>query len=151
VGGTSQLRLHDYVTLVNNGYYESVGVDIGQGMTLMVPTRRYASSDPTAAAGLQQAQVVLAVVAAGALIVIPGPEDLVIAGGLAARGMTTVIGRTKDLKNLAAGERSLLDRLTPDLGSPKANWKRSAGVLREEMRRGVPIRDASPGDTEAFS
>ena len=51
------------------------------------------------------------------------------------------------LDNLAAGERSLLDRLTPDLGSPRANWGRNSGVLREEMRRGMPIRDASPGDT----
>jgi len=64
---------------------------------------------------------------------------------LAARGGGTVIGRTKDLKNLRAGERSLLDRL-PNQGSPKANWKQNSGVLREEMRRGQPIRDASPGD-----
>jgi RHS repeat-associated protein len=65
----------------------------------------------------------------------------------AARGTTTVIGRTKDLGNLAKGERSLLDRLTPDLGNAQANWARNSGVLREEMRRGLPIRDASPGDT----
>lgn len=147
VGGAGQLALNDYVTLLGNGYYERVGVDIGQGMTLMVPTRIYASSDPIAAAGLQRAEEVLGVVAAGTLIVTPGPEDLVIAGGLAARGITTVIGRTRDLKNLAVGERSLLDRLTPNLGSPRANWQRNAGVLRQEMRRGLPIRDASPGDT----
>jgi len=66
---------------------------------------------------------------------------------VAARGTTTVIGRTKDLGNLAKGERSLLDRLKGDLGSPQANWKRNSGVLREEMRRGQPIRDASPGDS----
>lgn len=60
---------------------------------------------------------------------------------------TTVIGRIKDLKNLPQGERSLLERLAPDLGSPKANWARNYSVLREEMRRGLPIRDASPGDT----
>jgi hypothetical protein len=47
---------------------------------------------------------------------------------------------------LAQGERSLLDRLTPDLGSAKANWGRNSGVLREEMGRGLPIRDASLGD-----
>jgi hypothetical protein len=69
----------------------------------------------------------------------------------AARGTTTVIGRTKDLGNLAKGERSLLDRLTPDLGSARANWARNSGVLREEMRRGLPIRDASPGDTAGTS
>lgn len=64
----------------------------------------------------------------------------------AAKGPTTVIGRTKDLIDLAKGERSLLDRLTPDLGAAKANWARNAGVLRAEMQRGLPIRDASPGD-----
>jgi hypothetical protein len=61
-------------------------------------------------------------------------------------GGTTVIGRVKDLENLGPGERSLLDRL-PDLGSPKANWQQNSGVLRSEMNRGVPIRDASPGDS----
>ena len=70
--------------------------------------------------------------------------------GEAARGATTVIGRTKNLGDLAAGERSLLDRLTPDLGSAKANWTRNSGVLREEMDRRLPIRDASPGDTEGI-
>lgn len=66
---------------------------------------------------------------------------------LAAKETTTVIGRTKDLQKLGPGEKSLLDRLTPDLGSPKANWQRNAGVLRQEMNRGLPIRDASIGDT----
>ncbi len=59
---------------------------------------------------------------------------------------TTVIGRVKDLQNLRKGEQSLLNRL-PDRGSPKANWKQNSGVLRQEMARGKPIRDASPGDT----
>lgn len=63
-----------------------------------------------------------------------------------AEGGWVVIGRTKGLKNLGTGERSLLGRL-PNQGSPKANWKQNSGVLREEMRRGWPIRDASPGDT----
>lgn len=58
----------------------------------------------------------------------------------------TVIGRVKDLQKLGPGERHLLDRL-PDLGNPKANWKQNSGVLRQEMNRGRPIRDASPGDT----
>ncbi|GAA4355277.1 hypothetical protein GCM10023165_47250 [Variovorax defluvii] len=64
----------------------------------------------------------------------------------AAQETTTVIGRVRDLNDLEAGEKSLLDRL-PSLGNPKANWQQNAGVLREEMRRGLPIRDASPGDT----
>ena len=34
-----------------------------------------------------------------------------------------------------------------DLGSPRANWSQNAGVLRQAMSRGLPIRDASPGDT----
>lgn len=60
--------------------------------------------------------------------------------------ITTVIGRVKDLQKLNKGEKSLLDRL-PDQGSPKANWKQNSGVLRQEMAKGKPIRDASPGDT----
>jgi RHS repeat-associated protein len=67
-------------------------------------------------------------------------------GGAAANGEGTVIGRVKDLQNLGAGEKSLLDQL-PDLGSPKANWHQNSGVLRQEMNRGLPIRDASVGDT----
>ncbi|MCK5524937.1 MAG: hypothetical protein KAI83_17560, partial [Thiomargarita sp.] len=74
-------------------------------------------------------------------------------GGLAVRaGMKTakrkitVIGRTKDLKNLKPNEQSLLSRL-PDKGNPRANWKQNSGVLRQEMSKGQPIRDASPGDT----
>lgn len=64
----------------------------------------------------------------------------------AVKETTTVIGRVKDLKALGPGEKSLLDRL-PNIGSPKANWQQNSGVLREEMRLGKPIRDASPGDT----
>jgi hypothetical protein len=59
---------------------------------------------------------------------------------------TTVIGRVKDLKNLGPDEQSLLDRL-PDQGDPQANWQQNSGALRQEMNRGLPIRDASPGDT----
>jgi hypothetical protein len=59
----------------------------------------------------------------------------------AARG-PTVIGKVKDLKNLRAGENTLLKHL-PDRGGPKANWKQNAGVLRQERRKGRPIRDAS--------
>ncbi len=63
---------------------------------------------------------------------------------VAKRG-TTVIGRVKDLQNLKKGEQSLLNRL-PNKGSAKANWKQNAGVIREEISKGKPIRDASPGD-----
>jgi len=53
-----------------------------------------------------------------------------------------VIGKLADLKNLGAGERTLLDRL-PNLGNPKANWLQNSSVLRQEWRLGQPIRDAS--------
>jgi RHS repeat-associated protein len=56
-----------------------------------------------------------------------------------------VIGRPRDLRNLEEGEESLLSRL-PNRGNPRANWAQNAGVLRQAMRRGLPIRDASPND-----
>jgi hypothetical protein len=44
-------------------------------------------------------------------------------------------------------EYTILDKLTPDLGSPQANWLRNAGVLRSELSNGLTaIRDASPGN-----
>jgi hypothetical protein len=61
------------------------------------------------------------------------------------RNSTLVIGRSDDLSNLRSGERSLMGRL-PNQGSPRANWKQNSGILRQEMRRGLPIRDASPGN-----
>jgi hypothetical protein len=73
-------------------------------------------------------------------------EGLVLKSAQAANTGGTVIGRVKDLQKLGAGEKSLLDQL-PDLGSPKANWHQNSGVLRQEMNRGLPIRDASVGDT----
>ena len=82
-----------------------------------------------------------ALVAAGALLKVLSPVMKV------ARGETAVIGRVKDLQNLKPGEKSLLDRL-PDQGSPKANWKQNSGVLRQEMNKGKPIRDASPDDMD---
>lgn len=36
----------------------------------------------------------------------------------------------------------MLSRL-PNRGSPQANWHQNSGVLRQEMGRGLPIRDAS--------
>lgn len=57
---------------------------------------------------------------------------------------TAVIGKVKDLQSVGDSEYTLLDRL-PDQGSPKANWKRNSGVLRQVMSRGAPIRDASVG------
>jgi len=79
-----------------------------------------------------------------------GDTDKVAAASAAAAfqlGMSgmTVIGRVKDLGTLQAGEKSMIDRL-PYLGEPKVNWAQNSRVRREEMRRGRPIRDASPLD-----
>jgi RHS repeat-associated protein len=60
----------------------------------------------------------------------------------AASAGTTVIGKVNDLKNLRPGEQSMLGRL-PNRGDPQANWHQNSGVLRQEMGRGLPIRDAS--------
>jgi RHS repeat-associated protein len=56
---------------------------------------------------------------------------------------TVVIGKMEDLGALKEGERTLVSKLTPDLGSPKANWERNSSVLRSEMKAGNPIRDAT--------
>ncbi len=59
--------------------------------------------------------------------------------------LRTVIGKVDDLQApgaIGSGERTLLDRL-PNQGSPRANWAQNDGVLRQEMGRGMPIRDAS--------
>jgi len=58
-------------------------------------------------------------------------------------GKTPVIGKMQDLKNVGANEYRVADML-PNQGSPKANWKQNAGVLRTIMHFGRPIRDASP-------
>lgn len=56
-----------------------------------------------------------------------------------------VIGKVDDLgaATLRPGERTLLDQLQPNLGSPRLNYMRNDSVLRAEMGRGVPIRDVS--------
>jgi hypothetical protein len=80
----------------------------------------------------------------------PGPKMGVADGaggagaGRGANGTNTVIGKKAVLEapgTLGPGEQSLLSRL-PDQGNPKANWKQNAGVLRQEMNLGKPIRDA---------
>ena len=44
------------------------------------------------------------------------------------------------------GEYTVAEKLS-DLGNPKANWTQNSSVLRQEMSRGVPIRDASVNPT----
>lgn len=63
------------------------------------------------------------------------------------RGVTNkaVIGKVDDLNApgaLKADENTLLKYL-PNQGNPKANWKQNSSVLRQEMNKGNPIRDAS--------
>ena len=56
-----------------------------------------------------------------------------------------VIGKLKDLTAPGAvkpGERTLLSKL-PNKGNARSNWEQNARVLREEMAKGRPIRDAS--------
>jgi hypothetical protein len=62
-----------------------------------------------------------------------------------------VIGRGADLAKrdaLKPGERTLswLSKM-PDA---KAEWRINSGLLRQEMRKGVPIRDASPNDVNGM-
>jgi hypothetical protein len=57
--------------------------------------------------------------------------------GKLARGGRVVIGKLDDLGRL--GVRPDL----PNLGSPRANWRQNASALREAMRSGQPIMDAS--------
>jgi len=57
----------------------------------------------------------------------------------------TVIGRMKDIgpDKLRPGESTLLKSLEGNLGSPRQNWERNSRVLRQEMSKGNPIRDAT--------
>ena len=53
-----------------------------------------------------------------------------------------VIGKLDDLGSLRPGENTLRKHL-PDQGSPRLNWEQNSRVLRTEMGKGLPIRDAS--------
>jgi hypothetical protein len=56
---------------------------------------------------------------------------------------TAVIGKLGDLENIGKNEHTLLKHMTDDLGCVKANWNKNSSVLRQEIRKGNPIRDAS--------
>jgi RHS repeat-associated protein len=73
-----------------------------------------------------------------------------LAGNFAALGDAlapnrTVIGKfdpaTGNIRGIQPNENSLLKHL-PDQGSTKLNWQQNSSVLRTEMGKGVPIRDA---------
>jgi len=50
---------------------------------------------------------------------------------------------------LNPGEYTIAD-LLPNLGEPRANYYQNMSVLREEMRNGNPIRDASANKPDSF-
>ncbi|MBU0744261.1 MAG: hypothetical protein KKE11_02685 [Gammaproteobacteria bacterium] len=57
-----------------------------------------------------------------------------------------VIGRSQDLSAEGALRSNEYRLQWPSSGSVKSEWKINSGLLRSEMHRKVPIRDASPGD-----
>lgn len=63
-------------------------------------------------------------------------------GGCPNQGDRVVIGKMKDLEKVGDGERTLIDQL-PHQGDVKLNWEQNSRVLRTEMAKGQPIRDAS--------
>lgn len=62
------------------------------------------------------------------------------AGGL-------VIGRGGDLGKPGAIKPGEYKLQWPETPSAKSEWKTNSGLLRQEMQKGNPIRDASPGNT----
>lgn len=61
---------------------------------------------------------------------------------LVATNKVKYIGKVDDLRGIPRNQ-TLLDDLSPNLGSPRANWKRNSSVLRKARRDGYEIRDAS--------
>ena len=89
--------------------------------------------------GIQAGIVIVGVLTDGVAV----PELEAVAEGT---DETVVIGKVADLEAdgaIRAGERSLLDKLTPKLDTPADNWARNSSVLRQEMQAGLPIRDAT--------
>jgi RHS repeat-associated protein len=65
-------------------------------------------------------------------------------------GGRLVIGRGGDLSKSGAlnkGERILK---WPPTGSAKSEWRKNSSLLRQEMNKGRPIRDASPGNDKGM-
>ena len=57
-----------------------------------------------------------------------------------------VIGRGKDLAKPGALKTGEFKLKWPPTSTAKSEWKINSGLLRQEMNKGIPIRDASPGD-----
>ncbi|MGD8839061.1 MAG: RHS repeat-associated core domain-containing protein [Gammaproteobacteria bacterium] len=78
---------------------------------------------------------------------VPGTSTALKAAKLSKGGDRLVIGRGKDLAKpgeLKPGEFKLeWPSKLPDF---KGEWKTNSSLLRQQMRNGKPIRDASPGD-----
>jgi hypothetical protein len=86
------------------------------------------------------------VVVGSAIKAISAAGELLVWGANAASRSRVVIGAMEDISAdgaVGSGERTLLDQLTPDLGSEDANWDRNESVLLREMQSGNPIRDAT--------
>ena len=83
-----------------------------------------------------------------ASVAVAGRAALAVVAREAAQAERLVIGRGADLAKpgtLKAGDRAL--SWPSKMPNAQAEWKINSGLLRQEMQRGVPIRDASPGDT----
>jgi len=77
-----------------------------------------------------------------------GTSDVPDAARGAGAAERLVIGRGADLAKpgaLKAGERAL--SWPSKMPNAAAEWKINSGLLRQEMQRGLPIRDISPGNT----
>jgi hypothetical protein len=110
---------------------------------------RYVHAAGWLAVGLSEMFLAVLSAGGGQAVNAVARSSFIIRSNAAAPPATLVIGKINDLRNVAAGERTLLDRL-PNLGSPKLNWQQNAGLLRQEMSRGLPIRDASVDATGAL-
>ena len=62
-------------------------------------------------------------------------------------GRSLAVGKVADLENLNSNEFKLE---WADQGSPKANWKVNAGLIRATGNMGEPILDRSPGASGGF-
>jgi RHS repeat-associated protein len=84
---------------------------------------------------------------AGPALVGTAPEIGLTGLGFGAGGLA--IGKMGDLNapgGVNPGEYTLPGKGMPNQGSPQANWEQNASMLRFEMSKGEPIRDASAGN-----